>query len=242
LSLLTQNEFSRCATVVQPSLEDLELEMASSPPLQTGNAITAAWQRLAARGCADNSADGCLALAQIQVSLVTGPVVQDITSVTIEIPERLTLMPSYLQQALGGADTDPFGFGGPRISGISFTSAAADSGTIGIALELGSAGSPPVTTPIAEPTLANVFELSQFDPVAGTWTAVTFTQSYAAPNVSLQSSGNLGDGRLYRLVLNMPEATPVVDQRMRVLTPEHFATHFRLVVQSGVLIVASSLF
>ena len=240
LSLLTVAEFSRCATVLHPTLQELQQAMTSATngsASQIPIPVTAvqALGTLAALACSDSSGDACLALARIQVSLALGPVVDNITNVSIDIPDRLTLVPSCLQQVLAG--TDPAELGGPQISGVSFD---ATSSTITVHLTLGQSGNPPTDVPIAEATLAGAFQLFSFDPVAGTWTAVTITQTYTAPDVALECTG-LTAG-LYRLALTLPEATPVVDLRMRSLSPRHFATRFRLADQGGVLAVASSLF
>jgi hypothetical protein len=239
LLLVTRDELDRCLSLPQPAGA---LDAALAAPFALPD-MSAALQAFLARKCVDGAADGCLAIARIEIAFAAGPVVDNISAVRIEIPERAVLLSTQLLQRLGSEPAAAaLAAGGPSISSIRFEGDSVDTGRILVEFSLGTSGSPPVDTPLAEPTLTGVWYLSEFDPVAGTWGAVAFSESFAANVLTLKCSGNLTDGGHYRFGLETTAATPAVDERMRPLTPQKFATHFRLAVESGKLTVQGSLF
>ena len=240
LLLVTREELGRCLSMPQPSTTALDDMLAA--PFTLPNVETAL-QSLLAHKCPDGSADTCLALARIEIAFTDGLVVDDITSVHIDIPERAILMPTQLLQRFG---SDPvaaaLASGGPRISSIRFEGAGTDAGHIVVEFALGHSGSPPTDTRLADPTFAGIWFLSELDPEAG-WKPVTFTESLVDNVLTLYcSAGTLTEDRHYRFGLETRADSPAVDVRMRPLTPQRFATHFRLAVESGTLAVQNDLF
>jgi hypothetical protein len=130
---------------------------------------------------------------------------------------------------------------------VAFTGSGLDAGSLRIDLTLVSEGSPAAPVPLAEGTFdPAMLAVHEYDDTAFKWNPVTTTAVYndTPPHILLTwAAGTLAvDGR-YRVTLNSPHAAPVVDRKMRPLSPASFATQFRLVDDgSGNLIPANSLF
>ena len=255
LALLTESEQPLCQFTLVPSLADIERVLAGLPQglaLANTDLVQRAIHQVVAAGCADRPVDSWLCLACFRVVIDTDGIVTDVVALVNDGPDRVSLLSTgvlqqMLSESLAGSAASGAAGPGPRISNLTFTGAGLDAGSLSIELALVSEGSPPVETPLAEGTFDPGFiKVHLYDAAAFQWSPVTTTAVYNAtpPHILLTwASGALAaDGR-YRVVLEAPAATPVVDRRMRPLLPASFAAQFRLVDDgAGNLKAADSLF
>ncbi len=254
LALLTESEQPLCHFKPVPSLADIESVLAGLPKglaLSTSDMVRQAIHQVVAAGCADQPVDSWLCLACFTVVINDTGVVTDVVSVINDGPDRLSLLPTgVLQQMLvedlaGFAASGVLGTG-PRISNLLFTGAGLDAGSLRIEVTLVSEGSPAVPIPLAEGTFDPAFvQVHEYDDTAFQWKPMTTTTVYNAtpPHILLTwAAGTLVTGGRYRMVLDPPQSTPVVDRKMRPLMPAPFAAQFRLVDDGGNLKAADSLF
>jgi hypothetical protein len=255
LRLLTEAEEALCAFTLVPSLADIERVLAGLPSglaLTTPAMVQQAIHQVVANGCADQPADSWLCLACFTMVVDATGVVTDVRDVVNDGPDRLSLLSTaVLQQAVveklaGFAGSAAVG-AGPRISNLAFTGTGLDAGSLRMDVKLVSVGSPPADTPLAEGTFDPTFvQVHRYDDAAFQWAPVTTTTAYNAtpPHILLTwAAGALAVNTRYRVVLESPQATPVVDRKMRPLSPAPFVAQFRLEDDgSGTLKVADSLF
>jgi hypothetical protein len=212
---------------------------------------------LVAAACPDATCDGWLCLARFEVTLTDKngtPAVTDISAPDNGIPGRHSLLNTAALQGLAAdlaaaaADEGLIG-PGPTLGGLSFT---AD--TLRLDVHLVSEGTPAAPTPLADKTFHAAFvKLMRFDAAADpSWQDVTPpTNNIGYSNTSNPAftltfaPGSLKEGR-YRLTLEAPLQTPIVDTKMRPLRPARLARQFRLVkdkdAATGTLTLADTLF
>ena len=148
----------------------------------------------------------------------------------------------YSVQRSGGGALAP----GPSVSSVAFEGVDGNTTTGSAILHLGllpDPGRPGPTIPIEATTFAaSHFSLSRFDAGTG-WTDIVITAVLEPSPARFvgTGSGTLGAGR-YRLVLDSPVKTPIVDARRTRLRPTPFVWQFRLEEQDGALALAESLF
>lgn len=254
LALLTESEQPLCAFTLAPSLADIQRILAGSPQglaLTTAETVHRAIHRAVAAGCADFPLDSWLCLACFQVVIGTDGNVTDIVQLANDGPDRLSLLPTavlqemFVESLAGEAASNAVG-PGPRISNLVFTGSGLDAGTLRIELALVNEGSPPTPIPLAEGTFQGSFvEVQRYDEAAFNWQPVTTTAVYnpAPPHILLTwAAGDLAVDGLYRVAVESPHSTPVIDRKMRPLLPAPFAAQFKLVDVGGTLQPADSLF
>ncbi len=234
---------------------ELRLFTEAERPACACDGLSDALGGLVADACPEPPDDFWLCLACVTVELGDeGPQVVDLPAVDNAIPERCSLLSSQALQALvteslcAGAAAGAFA-PGPAITGATFTGNAGevDSGTLRLAVTLcDDPSSPGARVPLAEATFAPAVDVQSFDPAAG-WSAVPpGSVAYDASDptgidVSWASGGGLAAGR-YRLTLDSPPPTPIVDEQMGALGPSPFVFQFRLEEQDGTLVLADALF
>ncbi len=257
LRLLTEAERTACACAPFPTLAELRGALAASGAAPGGcDGLRDALGELVAASCPEPPDDFWLCLACVTVELdedITEVV--DLPAVDSAIPERCSLLSSQALQALlteslcAGAAGGAFA-PGPAISAATFAGNAGevDSGTLRLAVALrDDPASPGTAIPLAEATFAaGAVDVQSFDPAAG-WSAVAPSAVAYDPSdppgidVAWASGSGLAAGR-YRITLDAPGTTPIVDERMGALAPSPFVFQFRLEEQDGTLVLAETLF
>jgi hypothetical protein len=241
LALLTESEQALCDYTLSPSLADIERVLAGLPQglaLTTGDTVLRAIHQVVAAGCADHPVDSWLCLACFRVVIDATGVVTDVVDLINDGPDRISLLPTgVLQQfvttSLAGSAISGATGPGPRISNLVFTGSGLDAGALRMDVALVDEGSPPAPVPLAEGTFdANYVEVQRYDDVGFQWQPVATTTVYnPSPSHILLTwaAGTLAAGSRYRVTLDSPHSTPVVDRKMRPLSPAKFAAQFRLI-------------
>jgi hypothetical protein len=254
LKLLTADQEKVAAAANQIKL-DGEVISEEQLAITSQTAYAEAAAKLAGLDCPAPSGDPCLLLASFGAKLGTigsgSTGVVDITAPNNAIPTRATLLPASILQLgvlrvlAGLGDAELLGFG-PTFSTIDFEGTSATAGSLNIHIELSDGG------PLASPNGTNAslsVTVAQFKASDGTWTPVnpdsppTLQTSGSPPQTVLTwISSNLGENQYRMLVENDPKA-PVVDTKLRPITPLLWARHLRLVKDSssGNLTLAASL-
>lgn len=208
---------------------------------------------LLAGHCPPPEGDAWLCLASFPVTLAATdsgpPVVKDIGPPDLAIPGRAPLLTTAALQALvaGLAATsadEGLGGPGPRLGALSFAPGAdATSGELTVEVELVVEGDPPAPVALAADTFRpEHVAVWRFE--AGTWKEAPPTEVAYDPArgiVLRWKSGTLADGR-YRVAIDPPWETPIVDDSMRPLRPARFARAIRLVASGPALGLADTLF
>lgn len=207
-------------------------------------ALDRALKDAADQDCPAPAEDPWLAVGVLRLVLDTSvpnqPRVVDLVDLDDEVPERaLLLSTAALQElvselAVASVEAGVAG-AGPTWGAVSVTSTAADQGTIMIPLALAADA-----VPLAPFTASQLkIAMSSFDPLAG-WAAVTpssqtlDTSDPQHPRLVITFTAGLSEGR-YRVVLDQIDPTaPLVDQRMRAVTPTLLQRQLRLQHQGGV--------
>ena len=205
--------------------------------------------RLVGTPCPEPPYDPCLLLASVKAKLSSDlKKVEDIDKPDNTIKRHRSLLSTLeLQEALLTALAAASGGGligaGPRLQTISFAGGATtDAGTLSIALEPDADLS---RHPFDSPAQLTV-KVSQFKD-DGTWAAVPPSSETYVPisprHIELAWTGGLADQGRYRVLITNDPAQPVVNTKMRPLTPLVWARHFRLIKDSsGNLSLADSLY
>jgi hypothetical protein len=249
LKLLTDAEAELlAATPPGATWAGLVAEEVLAGPLET--AYARALALFAGTDCPEAPAHPCLLLARFTATIEDPPgQVVDITAPDNAIPERLSLLPTALLQqgqlrALSAAATAELIGTGPRLATVTFLDGTSDSGTL--AIEILTNDEALSRDPFAAPAQLTV-TVARFQD-DGTWTtSPPFTAQYVPlplPRLELEwaPASGLAEGR-YRVLIENDPAQPVVDARMRPLTPLRWARHFRLEANpSGNLVLAESLY
>jgi hypothetical protein len=237
-------------------LERSTAAIGPQPPLErssVADAIDRAWDGMVAGECAEPPADSWLCLASFVVGFdLAQNAVIDVPAPDNAIAHRQSLLSTAaLQDVLGTALTadgnDAFLGPGPRITGLDFAGSGTDQGELHLAVALVEDG--PSPTQIAGPVAASFhIEVHRFKD-DGTWPDVTPPAiSYQPPTATtgarfvVKWTSGLADGERYRVTFSTSEAAPIVDTRMRPLSPRRFARHFRLINAGGSLTLAPTLF
>jgi hypothetical protein len=256
MSILTESQQPACQFTSSPSLAEIQREhdalLAATPlAMPTSATLLNAVQRAAAAGCRDAGTDTWLCLACMIVDIDQNGVVTDVTEVDNFQGDRRTLLPtSTLQELLLGVTAGSpvsAAAGGPAITGVTFQGAGLTGGQFRIAIQPGQAGNPPAAVPLAAATIKpESVALFRFNDTTFDWAAVTqssfaFDNTVTPPLIRVDYNSLEADGR-YRLVVNSPFDQPIVDQRMRPLTPSAFSLHVRLVDDAGTLAASNLLF
>lgn len=250
LSLITADDLDHCARRKPPS------GAAAPVPLESlgfESAVRSYWNELISGPCADPDVEPCLCLASFTVRFTNG-VLTDISVPDNGVAKRLGLLSTEMVQetllaSLEHAGNDAFIGPGPRISEIEFVGAGATGGELRLPTSLVPEG--PGFTALAPaaggpPASAFTLVLRRFND-DGTWDDVTALTSPISWNAAdrrfeIEIASGLVAGARYRLELAVADAEPVVDMRMRPLSPARFTRHFRLVAHGGTLVVSPTLY
>ncbi len=252
LSLMTQAEVdaAACLTRTLPAGAD------PTPPIESPTFdVSAHFHRVLAGDCPDPTAEPCLCLSSFQVE-VTGTEVTDVRQPDNAIAQRLSLLSTaMLQETLGQAmvaSANEAVLGpGPRIRQFRFegTTSAANLFLDVTLVQDGGVDSPLAPIPPASPLppAAFVTKLLRFRADAeGTWETVTLGSASWVPASKwflVPVTGALVADGLYRFEWSVNPTAPLVDMRMRTLSPLKLARHFRLIAGSGTtLLMAPTLF
>jgi hypothetical protein len=177
------------------------------------------------------------------VTLDNTPIPTDISAPNNTIAGRHSLLSSSALQylvmdlAAAGAESGLLA-DGPRIGPLIYTASAPDAGTLTLPLTLAKSGTPPVDSRIVAQTFnTSDVKLSKLDPAAG-WTDITppladIALSAAPPQITVQVASGLAAGTRYRLTIESPLATPIVDTEGRVLQPQRFTRTFAFVLDTS---------
>jgi hypothetical protein len=250
LKLLTESEHVACSNLSFPLNSALRERLGALAAAPSSCAdYSAAVSELVSGACPDPPPDPWLCLAVLEVDIESGQV-GDITLVDNAIAERASLLSAQVLQSLilgtlcggaGGAFAP-----GPSVSGVAFEGVDGNTTTGSAILNINllpDPADPAQTIPLEAATFAaSQFSLSRFDAGTG-WTDVVIA-AVLEPSPArfvVTGSGTLGAGR-YRLVLDSPVKTPIVDAQMNRLQPSPFVWQFRLEEQDGALALAESLF
>jgi len=252
LALLTATEIAEWKDTTYPSSNEL-INALAEPDLSVADFSSTAFHNrltaLVSTDCPTSCCDDWLLLARISLTVDAVPPQQviDISSIELQIPERRTLLStSALQVLVESLVEATVGTGrlakGPRISGpIQFSAMVADSGQLFLDVQLAETGTPPVPAPLLQSTFDQKFvKVSRFDQDSKTWQLLGTTSTYQPERFSIVIESGLTEGS-YRLAIAAPLETPVIDEKLRPLQPDRFATDFRLVMGAdGVLHLDSS--
>jgi hypothetical protein len=250
LKLLTETERVACSGQSFPSNSALRQSLGQLGAAPSSCAdYSAAITQLVSGPCPDAPADSWLCLAMLEVEIDSGQVA-DITLVDNAIPERASLLSTQVLQSLvlntlcsapGGAFVP-----GPSVSGVAFEGVDGNTTSGRAILNLNlvpDPADPALTIPLEASTFAaSQFSLSRFTAGSG-WAdvAVAAVLESSPARFVVTGNGTLAAGR-FRLVLESPVRTPIVDTRMNRLRPSPFVWQFRLEEQDGALALAESLF
>ncbi len=138
--------------------------------------------------------------------------------------------------------------GGPAISGIAFTGSGTSAGTLTIAVDL--ITDPPriAPTPLASGTVPpDAVQVHRFN--STTWACDQVTPTTAGristDGTKISIVWGTGDPALaagnFRVSLVSPDATPIVDQRMRPLRPTRFTRSFGLALNATNTLVLAAI-
>jgi hypothetical protein len=248
LALFTDAEVEQCHTASFPAAEALRAAMAGvgppGPAVEPSERLKRAIDALVAGDCPVPTENTWLCLASFTVTLDATPVPVNISDPDNAIPERRSLLSTSALQAMAvglsaaGLEGGALG-GGPHIGPLSFTATAADAGTLSLPVALAETGSPPVAAPLVEATFdpASV-KAHRLDPTLG-WQDVTpppagiAYEATPAPRIRIDLGPGLTAGPRFRLTIEPPFATPVVDAVGRPLQPLRFARLFAFVTDAG---------
>lgn len=227
LMLLTDEEAAHCYDETFPPRASLAEALGAAD-------LNAALDRLVAAPCPESPPDACLCLATFAVT-VGGDQLQ-VTAIgepNNAIPTRASLLSTAALQELlvrvasgggGGAALGP----GPSIGAVTYA-VVGGKHELSVAIALALGGTPATPTPLAEDTLDHV-ELRRFH--QNKWqpkeqVQISFDASAPSPRIKIRWANTPAAGN-YRLTIAAPIETPIVDQRMRPLTPAAFAFQFSL--------------
>jgi hypothetical protein len=134
-----------------------------------------------------------------------------------------------------------FGFG-PTVSGLRFESDRETEGTLRIDVRLLPSDHDDELSPLAHATFSPEFvRVHRFEHHEARWENITPRTPYhircERDHISIRwghEDHRLKEGR-YRVSLHSPDATPIVDHRMRALRPERFGRNFALEFIDGSL-------
>lgn len=260
LALLTDEEHQAgCACSTFPTAEALRDVLAiRTRDGDATRAIAAALVEKAGAACPDCDCGTWLCLARLEVTLEgAGDArrVKDVSEPDNAIPERPVLLSLRALQALvtqlaGSAANEGTLGPAPAAGSLRFTGAAGGAGTLTLGIRLVTEGNPLAATPLAAPSFKPEFvKVMHFDEAADpTWKDVTpqpANVSYvASPDPAIVvtfAAGALAAGR-YRLTVAAPDEAPIVDVRMRPLSPARPARPFRLDDSGGTLTLSDTLF
>lgn len=181
---------------------------------------------LVAKGCPTADDSKWLSLAKLTVTLDATPVPVDLSDP--DDTQRVTLLPTSALQAMllelwaQGAGAGLLS-GGPTPGPIQFTSTGAASGTLAVPVTLAGGSKLTKAVPMVKATFQpSMVSLEQLDPVSGWSTialgSVIYDDTTTPPQITIPVPTGLSAGSppakpppIYRLTVEAPLATPVVD-------------------------------
>ena len=227
LMLLTDEEAKRCYDETFPTRSSLAEALGAAD-------LNAAIDALVSAPCPEPPQDACLCLATFSVTVAGGDLrVTGIGVPNNAIPTRASLLSTAALQELlvrmvgqvgGGSALGP----GPSIGPVTHAIVGGKHElSVAVALALG--GTPATPIPLAEDTLGNVevrrFHQNKWQPKEPV--QVSYEANGPSPLIKIRWSNAPAEGN-YRLTIAAPIETPIVDRRMRPLTPAPFAFQFSL--------------
>lgn len=236
--------FPACAGAVFPAVGALLATLG-----EAANAGSAALDSVVAAACPKVAQDEWICLADFTASLTaavgTVPTVSDITVPDNRISVRRTLLSTSALQALvlhlaNAADPQSLLADGPTLGTPGFTAGGPDSGTLTLPVNLVIDPGQPSPTPLAEGTFLPAYvRVSFFDQTHGKWDAspttsgtVKYDASAGQITVAWPPGSHLTAGN-YRVSLLASDDQPILDQRMRPLTPARFSRSFALAADAN---------
>jgi hypothetical protein len=236
-----------CAGAIFPSEEAL-LAALDTVDGSAPTSLSATLDTLTAQPCPAVANSDWICLAAFDATLTAPGPSQTVTDVSVPdntiAGRRPLLSTGALQTLLLGVvnvvEAEGLLGAGPSVGGISFTGAGNNAGTLVIGLDL--ITDPPGTTPtpLAFGTFSpNAVQVHQFNSTTWAWDQVTPTATghIASDGAQISITWGSGDPALsagnFRVFLGSPQATPIVDERMRPLRPTQFARDFGLALNAA---------
>jgi hypothetical protein len=250
LALFTETDRAKFAAPAFPTADALRAALAGlgppGVPGMPGGPLRRPLGLLVAADCPEMPPDPWLCLARFSITLDGAPLaVTDIDTPDNAVPERRSLLSTAALQTLvedvAAAVSSAGMLGpGPHVAGVTFEDGGADSGTLKLPVVLARDGNPPVETPLAEKTFDPATVTVAFLDAGFQWQTVTPAPAVSCtagppPRIEVKCTAGLAEGVAYRLTINPPFETPIVDQATRPLRPNRLARHFRLVKKNNKL-------
>jgi hypothetical protein len=241
LSLLTERE-RKCVTGTFPPRADLHalLDSApSDPSLSVADRWARALKLLLASGCPDVAPECWLCLASFTVTFDSAPdgtpIIVDVGAPDNAIPERESILTTAALQELIGTVVAASSDGsaltrGPQLGELSWTNATKNTGTLLIPIALVTDPAPGGQTPIDGHTFdPATVSVEQYDNTGWSSLSIGSVNLTAASQLELKwtAAKKIGEGN-YRVCVEQPLATPMVDTQMRAVQPLRYARHLHL--------------
>lgn len=250
-------EAPNCQTASFPAANELRAAIddaaRDAPDGSTADRLRRRFAALLAAGCPGAPPDAWICLATLRVTLEAGQGgaadrVVDLTESDNAFTGRGSLLSTAALQTLLtevlAVVLDEGRIGdGPRWGAIAFEPGVdATSGDLRIGVALAEVGDPAAAVPLAAGTIVpDLVAVRRFD--GSQWLdAGPDTVAYD-PDLGLVLGWGSGlDAGLYRLSIESPAESPIVDARLNPIRPARFARNFRLEASAGTLQLAESPF
>jgi hypothetical protein len=244
-----------CAGAVFPTAGALLAALAAADGTAPDE-LQAQLDQLTADPCPAGATDEWLCLAAFDATVsAPGPAqtVTDISTPNNAIGGRRPLLSTAALQTLVLGIANASGAAGllgagPSVSGIAFAGTGSTAGTLTITLDLITDSPQTTPTPLARGTfLPAAVQVHQFNSTTWAWDQVTPTTAgrISTDGTQISVTWGAGDPALaagnFRVSLLPPEATPIVDRRMRPLRPTRFARDFGLALNPANTLVLAAI-